>query len=46
MQSAKTLGAGVKIAYGVGLAAEGIKNNAFNVFLLFFYQSKIYKLLL
>jgi Na+/melibiose symporter-like transporter len=27
-----------KLAYGVGLAAEGIKNNAFNVFLLFYYQ--------
>jgi Na+/melibiose symporter-like transporter len=28
----------VKAAYGFGLAAEGVKNSAFNVFLLFFYQ--------
>jgi glycoside/pentoside/hexuronide:cation symporter, GPH family len=41
MQSAKALGTGVKIAYGIGLAAEGIKNNAFNVFLLFFYQQLV-----
>jgi GPH family glycoside/pentoside/hexuronide:cation symporter len=41
MQSAKTLGSGVKLAYGVGLAAEGIKNNAFNLFLLFFYQQLV-----
>jgi GPH family glycoside/pentoside/hexuronide:cation symporter len=27
-----------KVAYGFGLSAEGIKNNAFNVFLLFYYQ--------
>jgi GPH family glycoside/pentoside/hexuronide:cation symporter len=40
MQSAK-LGLGVKLSYGVGLAAEGIKQNAFNVFLLFFYQQLI-----
>lgn len=40
MQSA-TLGLGVKVSYGVGLAAEGIKQNAFNVFLLFFYQQLI-----
>jgi glycoside/pentoside/hexuronide:cation symporter, GPH family len=35
------LGTGVKLAYGVGLAAEGIKNNAFNLFLLFFYQQLV-----
>jgi Na+/melibiose symporter-like transporter len=28
----------VRVAYGFGLSAEGIKNNAFNVFLLFYYQ--------
>lgn len=27
-----------KAFYGFGLSAEGIKNNAFNVFLLFYYQ--------
>ena len=26
------------LAFGVGQAAEGIKNQAFNVFLLFYYQ--------
>lgn len=41
MQSIKALGSGVKLAYGVGLAAEGIKNNAFNLFLLFFYQQLV-----
>lgn len=30
-----------KFGYGVGLGAEGIKNNTFNVFLLFFYQQVI-----
>ncbi len=40
MQSPK-LGIGTKLSYGVGLAAEGIKQNAFNVFLLFFYQQLI-----
>src|SRR5690349_21869738 len=30
-----------KFAYGLGLGAEGIKNNTFNVFLLFFYQQVI-----
>jgi glycoside/pentoside/hexuronide:cation symporter, GPH family len=35
------LGAGTKLAYGFGLSAEGIKNNAFNLFLLFFYQQII-----
>jgi glycoside/pentoside/hexuronide:cation symporter, GPH family len=35
------LGTGVKLAYGVGLAAEGIKNNAFNMFLLFYYQQLV-----
>ena len=28
----------VKIAYGFGLSAEGIKTNAFTLFLLFYYQ--------
>lgn len=28
----------VRWAYGLGLAADGVKSNAFNVFLLFFYQ--------
>jgi GPH family glycoside/pentoside/hexuronide:cation symporter len=41
MESVKALGTGVKVAYGVGLAAEGIKNNAFQVFLLFFYQQLV-----
>jgi glycoside/pentoside/hexuronide:cation symporter, GPH family len=33
-----TLGRGVRGLYGLGLAAEGVKNNAFNMFLLFYYQ--------
>lgn len=41
MQSAKALGIGTKLAYGVGLAGEGIKNNAFNLFMLFFYQQLV-----
>src|SRR5688572_22039610 len=32
------LGGGVKAAYGFGLAAEGVKQSAFSVFLLFYYQ--------
>jgi Na+/melibiose symporter-like transporter len=28
----------VRVLYGLGLSAEGIKNNAFNLFLLFYYQ--------
>lgn len=28
----------VRFTYGLGMAAEGVKNNAFNMFLLFFYQ--------
>jgi GPH family glycoside/pentoside/hexuronide:cation symporter len=28
----------VKVLYGLGLAAEGVKTNAFNMFLLFYYQ--------
>jgi glycoside/pentoside/hexuronide:cation symporter, GPH family len=39
--SLQRLGLGVKLAYGVGLAAEGVKNNAFNVFLLFYYQQLV-----
>jgi glycoside/pentoside/hexuronide:cation symporter, GPH family len=31
----------VKLSYGIGLAAEGIKNSAFNLFLLFFYQQLV-----
>jgi Na+/melibiose symporter-like transporter/AcrR family transcriptional regulator len=34
----KRLGGWLKASYGVGLSAEGIKNNAFNLFLLFYYQ--------
>jgi Na+/melibiose symporter-like transporter len=34
----KRLGGWLKLSYGVGLSAEGIKNNAFNLFLLFYYQ--------
>jgi len=29
---------GTRLAYGFGLSAEGIKNNAFNLFLLFYYE--------
>ena len=29
------------LAYGVGQAAEGFKNHAFNVFVLFFYQQVV-----
>src|SRR5688572_16250112 len=32
------LGGLTKAAYGFGLAAEGVKQSAFSVFLLFFYQ--------
>jgi GPH family glycoside/pentoside/hexuronide:cation symporter len=39
--SVQRLGLGVKLAYGIGLAAEGVKNNAFQVFLLFFYQQLV-----
>ncbi|MDC1322929.1 MFS transporter, partial [Pseudomonadales bacterium] len=28
---------GIKVSYGVGQAAEGIKNGAFNVFVFFYY---------
>src|SRR5262245_33985394 len=35
------LGGASKVAYGIGLSAEGVKNNAFNVFLLFFYQQVV-----
>lgn len=38
MSHSVTLSRGVKIAYGFGLSAEGIKTNAFNLFLLFYYQ--------
>jgi glycoside/pentoside/hexuronide:cation symporter, GPH family len=31
----------VKAAYGFGLAAEGIKQNAFSLFLLFYYQQVV-----
>jgi Na+/melibiose symporter-like transporter len=36
--SSKRLSRSVRLAYGFGLSAEGIKNNAFNYFLLFYYQ--------
>lgn len=32
------LGSWIKLSYGLGLSAEGIKTNAFNLFLLFYYQ--------
>jgi Na+/melibiose symporter-like transporter len=35
------IGGPTKLAYGVGLSAEGVKTNAFNVFLLFFYQQVV-----
>lgn len=34
----RTLPISTKLAFGVGQAAEGIKNNAFNVFILFYYN--------
>ena len=38
MESAKPpLTRGIKVSYGVGQAAEGIKNAAFNVFVFFYY---------
>ena len=37
MQTSR-LGKGTRLAYGFGLSAEGIKNNALNVFLLFYYE--------
>jgi Na+/melibiose symporter-like transporter len=36
------LGGWLKLGYGVGLSAEGIKNNAFNLFLLFYYQQIVH----
>src|SRR5262245_51139192 len=36
--TSKRLPRGVRLAYGFGLSAEGIKSNAFNYFLLFYYQ--------
>lgn len=33
-----SLSKGVRVLYGLGLSAEGVKNNAFNMFLLFYYQ--------
>ena len=38
MSHPATLSYPVKIAYGFGLSAEGIKTNAFSLFLLFYYQ--------
>lgn len=35
---APALSARLKFLYGLGLSAEGVKNNAFNTFLLFYYQ--------
>ena len=38
MESTKPpLTRGIKVSYGVGQAAEGIKNAAFNVFVFFYY---------
>jgi glycoside/pentoside/hexuronide:cation symporter, GPH family len=39
--SERRLGLGPMVAFGVGQAAEGIKNAAFNTFVLFFYQQVI-----
>jgi Na+/melibiose symporter-like transporter len=39
--SERRLTLGPMLAYGVGQAAEGIKNSAFNTFVLFFYQQVI-----
>lgn len=41
MQEPPRLGAQAKLAYGIGLAAEGVKNSAFNTFLLFYYQQLV-----
>jgi len=41
VQEPSRLGAPAKLAYGIGLAAEGVKNSAFNTFLLFYYQQLI-----
>lgn len=38
MKHRNVLSRSVKIAYGFGLSAEGIKTNAFTLFLLFYYQ--------
>ena len=38
MNHQDTLSRPVKVAYGFGLSAEGIKTNVFNLFLLFYYQ--------
>ena len=38
MTQKDSLSGSVRIAYGFGLSAEGIKTNAFNLFLLFYYQ--------
>ena len=38
MDHPRRLPRSVKIAYGFGLSAEGIKTNAFTLFLLFYYQ--------
>jgi glycoside/pentoside/hexuronide:cation symporter, GPH family len=39
--SSNRIGVFTKLAYGFGLGAEGIKNNTFNVFLLFYYQQLV-----
>ena len=41
MNKDATLSRTTRIAYGFGLSAEGIKNTAFNAFLLFFYQQVV-----
>jgi len=37
-QAAQTLSNGVKLSFGIGQMAEGIKNSSFSVFLLFYYN--------
>jgi GPH family glycoside/pentoside/hexuronide:cation symporter len=40
-RSTQKIGALTKLTYGFGLGAEGVKNNTFNVFLLFYYQQLV-----
>src|SRR5262245_57568906 len=35
------LGFGTKLVYGIGQAAEGLKNTAFGIFLLFYYNQAL-----
>ncbi len=41
MPAGERLPLGTRLAYGVGLGADGVKNNAFATFLLFFYQQLV-----